>query len=148
MILLSQRNPAWAKVKLGKSNLTVHNYGCTTVGLSMLSDWYGMYTNPGKLAQKAIYTSGGLIIWKELEKFLPMKFVYRYYKRDDAKIKEILASKDGSCLLQVNDGKHWVVLVGYSRIKGYKIFDPWFGDAVYLSGRYPNITGFSELTRK
>ena len=95
------------------------------------------------------FTSSGLLLWKSItESELPFKFVYRYYTRDDVKIKKILASRDGAVALQVNNRKHWVALIGYSRIYGYKIADPYYGDIIYLNKRYPNITGYAEVTRK
>lgn len=147
MVILSQRNKGWGELFIGKSPLKIKDYGCALTSLSMLSDWYGDYKDPAWIAENLTFTKEGLIIWQSMNGKLPMNFVYRYYKRDDAKIKAILASKNGAVLLQVNYGKHWVVLVGYSRLQGFKIADPFYGDVVYLNKRYPNITGFLELTK-
>jgi len=114
-----------------------------------LSEWYGNYINPGKLVGKLKYTKTGLYYWKSGDDVLPFKFVYRYYRRDDKKIKEILYSKDNACILQVWNYKHWVLLVGYSRVYGYRVFDPLRGDIVYLNKRYGSgIQGFAEFQRK
>lgn len=148
MIKLSQRDPKWRYKKIGQSNLTIGNYGCLITDISMFSDWYGKYRDPAWMSKNLQFTQGGLLIWKSIDSSkLPMKFVYRYYTKNDAKIREILASRDGVCLLQVNSN-HWVALVGYSRLYGYRVADPFYGDVIYLNKRGYRITGFAELTRK
>jgi ABC-type bacteriocin/lantibiotic exporter with double-glycine peptidase domain len=148
MIILSQKNPLWRNVKIGKSNSAIADYGCVITSLSMLSEWYGKYKDPEWMAKNLSFTLEGLILWKSItESILPMKFVYRYYAKNDIKIKEILASKNSACILQVN-GNHWVVLIGYSKMFGYKVADPFYGDTTYLISRNYKITGFTELIRK
>jgi hypothetical protein len=149
MKLLSQRDNKWVNNRIGESPITVGGFGCLITSLSMFSDWYGKYRDPAWMAKNLKFTKDGLFLWPSMnDSELPFKFVYRYYKRDDKKIKEILNSKDNACVLQVNNGKHWVALVGYSRIYGYKIADPFYGDIIYINKHYPNITGFAEITRK
>lgn len=149
MKILSQRDPKWAFVNIGDSKLTVGGFGCLISVLSMFSSWYGKFLDPAFLAKHLKFTSSGLLLWQSITASeLPFRFVYRYYTKNDVKIKEILASKNGACALQVNNGKHWVALIGYSLIYGYKIADPYFGDIIYLNKRYPNITGYAEVTRK
>jgi hypothetical protein len=145
---LKQCDPAWKSVKLGLSDKTLCSAGCVTTCLSYLSQWYGQYVNPGKLAGMLIYTQDGLLNWKSIDPVLPFRFVWRYDQRDDAKIKQILFSKNEACILQVNNYKHWVAVIGYSRLYGFKIFDPYYGDVVYLKTRYKDINGFTEVTRK
>jgi len=148
MKTLSQKNPAWGYQKIGDSNATIASYGCLITSLSMLSDWYGKYKNPSWMAKNLKFTKDGLLYWNSITSSeLPMKFVYRYYSRDDKKIKEILYSKDNACILRVvlNHYQHWVVLLGYSRLYGYKIADPIDGKVKYL--KYP-ITGFAEVAKK
>jgi len=147
MKIISQRDPKWSGLKIGKSPLTIGMYGCALTSLSMLSDWYGDYKDPAWIAKNLEFTKEGLILWSSMNGKLPMNFVYRYYKRDDVKIKQVLASARGAVLLQVNNGKHWVVLVGYSRLQGFKIADPFYGDVVFLNKRYPNITGWVEVIK-
>ena len=113
----------------------------------MFSYWYGKYKDPAWMAKNLSF-SNDLLIWGSVTKSeLPMRFVYRYYKKDDNKIKEILKSRDGICVLQVNNN-HWVALVGFSNFFGYKVNDPFHGDTIYLKDRKYNITGFAEFTRK
>lgn len=148
MLYLSQRDPRWAYEKIGSSTATIGKYGCLITDISMFSSWYGKYRDPKWMARNLAFTRDGLLIWKSIDSSeLPMKFVYRYYTKNDTKIREILASRDGVCLLQVNYN-HWVALVGYSRLYGYRVADPYYGDVIYLSKRNYKITGFAELTRK
>jgi ABC-type bacteriocin/lantibiotic exporter with double-glycine peptidase domain len=147
--LLSQQDPAWGNLELGNSGLKMKNFGCVTTCLSAVSSWYGSYINPGKLVAKLKYTDTGLLYWKSVNGVLPFNFVYRYYRQDDVKIKSILMSENNCCLLQISNYKHWVLLVGYSKIYGYKILDPYYGDVIYMTKRYPKaIQGFTEFTRR
>jgi len=153
--IIGQCDSSWGSLHLGTSPKTLCSDGCVTTDLSVLSGWYGNYINPGKLVAKLKYTPAGLYYWQSGNGVLPFKFVYRYYdtycanvKVRDVKLLEILNSKDGACILQVNNYKHWVLLVGYSRIYGFKIFDPFYKEIVYLSKRYgKNIQGFAEFIR-
>jgi len=145
---LSQRDPKWGNEYIGKSKEKVKDYGCTITSVSMFSDWYGGYKDPAWMADHLSFTTDGKLYWNSIStSVLPMRFVYRFYYKDDKKIQEILKSKDGVCLLEVNRN-HWVALVGYSRIYGYRVHDPYYGDTIYLSKRNYKITGFTELTRK
>jgi len=145
---LSQRDPKWGNEYIGKSKAKIKDYGCTITSISMFSDWYGNYKNPEWMANHLSFTTDGKLYWNSVSTSeLPMRFVYRYYYKDDRKIQEILKSKDGVCLLEVNRN-HWVALVGYSRVYGYKVNDPWDGTTCYLSKRNYKITGLTELTKK
>ena len=156
MKLLSQKNPLWASVKLGQSNLTIGNYGCLITSISMALSWYvetfklGKWKDPEWMAKNLKFTMGGLFIWKSLDDSeLPIKFVYRYYSRNDAKCLEILKSTYNVCILRVvlNGYQHWVFLINNTK-KGFVIADPIDGKIRYLSEKYRTITGFAELTIK
>lgn len=149
MKILNQRNIAWGNDFIGKSKAKIKDYGCTITCLAMLSDWFGKFRDPEWMANNLQFNEKGQLLWNSItESELNFKFVWRFYARDDKKIQKILFSKDGAVLLQVNNESHWVVAVGYSRIYGYRIADPYYGDIIYLNKRYPNITGFAEVTRK
>ena len=150
--LQSQRDPKWAKVTMGQSNSTIGQYGCLITDISSLSSWYGKYSDPEWLAKNLKFTQGGLLFWNSItESVLPMKFVYRYYKRDDGIIKKALFSSNDCVILEVQWGgsKHWVTAINWSPIKGYRVADPWSGTYMYLNkSQFPTITGFAILTRK
>lgn len=148
MKFLSQRDPRWAEKKLGASSLTIGRYGCTTTCCSMLSDYFGCYTSPDQIAaHKDWYTPEGLVLWIRF-KFEKMKFTWRDYKRDDAKIKEALKDPNQAVILQVDNGSHWVVALSATWFgNSYMIADPWDGTKCDVIKRYKNITGAAFFQR-
>lgn len=146
-IPMSQRDSRWGHINIGSTPYKLYRYGCTITCLSMLSYWYGDWQRPDWIAKNLKYTNTGKVYWASMNDKLPMRFVYRYYRRDDNKIREILYSEDRACLLEVQDKSHWVVVIGYSKSKGFRIADPIDAEIVWLNRRYKNITGFAEVTR-
>lgn len=148
MLKLSQRDPRWAHTKIGKTNLTIGDWGCALTCVSMLSSYFGCYMSPDKLAQvPGLFTANGEIIWSMLEKVFAgkLKFVWRQYGRDDQKIRaSIGGSINTACLLQVNNKRHWVVATGIKGV-GYQCLDPIDGKSKLVLANYPNITGSCHL---
>lgn len=146
---LSQYDPAWGAAKLGQSTLTMAKYGCTTAGLSMLSDYFGGYVSPPELAHNVHnYTKDGLIIWESL-KFPTMKFDARERKLNKERIALYLKDPNKAVILNVNGGAHWVVglrktLIGDS----YVVLDPWGGVKVDVVKKYRNVVGAAYFSRK
>lgn len=149
MVYLSQRNPQWAGTKLGKSNLTVGRYGCTTTCISCLTDYFNCFSTPKELAEEDLkYTSSGLILWDSINKLPCMSFNERLYGRDDAKIMESLKDPDKACILQVNYGQHWILPLRKSLISNdYVCLDPWTGGKCLAVRDYHNITGMATFSR-
>ena len=149
MSYFSQRDPRWAKEKLGESQLTVGRFGCTTTALSMLSSYFGCLRLPSELAHDVHnYTKGGLVIWQNLT-FDKMKFAGREYQRNDEKIREYLKDSDKAVIFEVNDHSHWVVGVKPTLVgNDYVIVDPWDGLKKTLKKSYRNITGVAYFERK
>lgn len=151
MQILGQRDPRWAADKLGGSSLTVGRFGCTTTAIAMLSDYFKSFKNPGQIAHNVNnYTPGGLILWNNLNtQFEHMKFVWRDYHRDDAKIQDALRDPDKAVILQVNHGAHWVTGIRKTLFGGsYIVADPLFGDKCDAIERYGNITGAAFFASK
>ncbi len=141
----SQRDPRWANVRLGASNLFMGRYGCTTTCIADLSTYFGDNDNPAEVAQRLQYTTG-LIIWGSC-KFPHFHFERREFGRNDANIKAALRDPNRAVILQVQNGSHWVVATGNALLGGYKIADPWFGD-FSTTRRYGNsITGAAYFRR-
>ena len=130
LLLLSQKDYRWGEEFIGKSDSKLKNFGCTLTSISMLTHYLGDYKTPDWLARNLSFLKDK-IIWTSLNNRTCLKFVYRYYARDDKKIKEILDSKNNYCLLQVNNGIHWVLLIGYDDKRGFKFADPYFKDIAY-----------------
>ena len=150
MKILSQRDLKWAALKLGQSPLTVGRYGCTTTCISMLSDYFGSYKDPGELATKVLkYTNEGLILWSSVDAIPHMKFEKRLYGRNDDEIMNALKDPNKAIILQVNNGAHWVVALRKTILgKSYTVADPWSGDKCDVIKRYKNITGAAVFIRK
>lgn len=155
MQYLSQRDLRWASTKLGNSTLTVGRYGCTTVCISMLSDYFGSPMTPNQIANsKTWYTNDGLILWNMLS-FKKMKVerlangnVKRLFGRDDAEIKKSLDDPNKGVILQVNDGAHWILPIRKTWFTNdYHCVDPWTGKTCTAIGDYKNITGSAHFMR-
>lgn len=149
MKYLSQRDPAWAKIKIGKTNLPVGDWGCTLTDVSMFLSFFGCYMSPAELARfPGLFNPEGKIIWGMIEKATKgkVKFEWRAYTRDDKRIKASLDPKSPKTvvLLEVNNGKHWVAAIG-AQGGDYRCVDPIDGKARLVLSRYPNITGSAHL---
>lgn len=146
MKILSQRDPTWSKEKLGASTLTIGRYGCTTVAMSMLTDYFGKWVSPSQIAaHRDWYTPDGLVKWAAL-KMPAMSFEQRLFGRNDAEIMESLSDPEKGVILQV-ENYHWVLCLGKDVFGRYRIADPWFGDKALVT-RYKSITGSAHFTKK
>jgi GH25 family lysozyme M1 (1,4-beta-N-acetylmuramidase) len=144
MKILSQRDSSWANVKIGKSNETVGKSGCLITDNSMITHYIENYRDPAWMAKNLDFTDDGYLYWQSLVR-VKLDFVYRFYYRDDTKIKKAFADPDQFIVLQV-DNYHWIWLVGV--VGGYKIVDPYYGDIIYWNKRYKKITGFAILEKQ
>lgn len=148
MIKLSQRDSRWASTKIGYSSITVGRYGCTLTCISMLSDYFGCFLDPKRLASEILkFTKDGLILWGSVTSKIPcMEFEKRLYKRDDAEIDLSLKDPKKAVILQV-ELYHWVVALRKLPLGVYLIADPWTG-TVRLSTAYKNISGSAHFLKK
>lgn len=125
--------------------------GCTTTALTMLLEVAGYDLTPPEVEKKLNDVGGylwqnskptGLLIWSKIQKAFPkVKFVYRYYSYDNAKVKSIILQKKMPVLVEVRHPsgfKHWVLFIG-----DYKAIDP-LGGYIISTGKYP-LTGFAEI---
>lgn len=147
--VFSQRDPKWAKKKLGNSNLEFGLYGCAVTAMAMLCCYYGKDTDPGKLNDDLKEKDGfieGNIIWSAVHKVYPdIKFTsWKDYPLEPAPVNAISDRiKWGHpvvCWVDINPNQpgnqmHWVLLIG---IEGddFWLNDPWYGDQVLFSKRY------------
>lgn len=152
MIRLSQRDPKWANKKLGLSLLTIGRFGCTTTSISMLSDYFGQYLSPDKIANHGeFYTKEGLILWGKLS-FGNFKFLKRGYGQNDSDIQTYLKDPKKAVILEVNNEQHWVVAIKkqilFNITKSYIVADPWLGKDVDCKKTYHNITGYALFSKR
>lgn len=156
----SQRDPRWAKAKIGSTKLTIGDWGCTLTDVCTLLSWVGVVITPAQLARSpGLFTSAGLINWYVLEKATKgaIKFQRRIggrlpngrhvFKRDDAAIKNsILKSPKTVVIIEVNNGRHWVAGLGVTPDgRDYWVADPIDGKRKQCLKAYPNITGSAHL---
>lgn len=157
MIQLSQYDPRWAKVTLGKTYCTLAKYGCTTTGLSVISDYFGNFITPAVLAKELFYIEKdpkpeniGKIIWSSVPKVTNFRLVERQYKPNFESLNDILRypNPDWAVLLEVENGAHWVVATKkFPFMNEYFIIDP-LGGKKRTTFVYKNITGAAIFTRK
>ena len=144
-----QRSKEWGDNKLGQSNAKIKDYGCTVSSIVTLGAWYCSDYTPATGAKKWSFTGNGAIYWQSIsdDKDYPMNFKHRYYHYDKTKIKDILMSESDSVIVAVNGDSHWVAIVGHSNRKGFKCYDPFYNDYIYVFDRYTSISGFTHFTR-
>ena len=143
---LSQRDPIWANVHIGESNLTIGRFGCTIVSISMVTDRFNKWITPDSIATKQKFTKDGLILWTKLN--LPtVSFIKRGYGRNDVEIVEAIQNPDKAVILEV-ENFHWVLCIGKSLLGGYNIIDPWFGKPSTTRSYKDQVTGYAIFKRQ
>lgn len=125
MVIVSQRDPKWANVKLGTSTTTIGGYGCTITSLGYL-----VGLTPDKVNERMLavggYSNGNLVLWGKVQEAIGVT-CYRYTSYDNSKVAESITA-NGAVLGEVDasaiggTGKHWVVMIGNKKVQ-----DPWTG---------------------
>lgn len=148
MKYLSQRDPEWCNIKLGSSQLSVGRYGCTSTCLSMATDYFGCYMDPGSIARNTHnYTADGLIVWTNLN-FPCMKFVHRDYMEVPSTIMQYIRDPLKVVILNVNQGQHWVLAIGKTFFgSDWVVIDPWTGKKCNAKAVYHDVTGAAYFTK-
>lgn len=122
MNYLSQRDPRWKDLKLGYSDTTIGQFGCTITALSII---LGSTPDVVNLRIKAVngYAEGNLVIWAKLEEAFPGIKIKRVWSYDNAdvlaNVPNVLVEVDGK---PIGGYRHWVVFIGNK-----KMIDPWDG---------------------
>ena len=123
---ISQRDERWANIKLGTSNLTIGQAGCTITCIAILADLTPDDVN-NRLKVANGYANTNLIIWSKIKEAISwLEFEWRGYSYENTKVASAI-SKNGSCLVEVDGtpiggSKHWVLYIG-----NQKLIDPWDG---------------------
>lgn len=146
--IYSQRDWRWAWKKVGGVS-NFWNIGCTTVALTSLLFVAGYDLQPDQVEERLRkvggYTKDGLIIWAKIEKAFPkVKWVYRHYAYNNAKVKAYV-DRDIPVMVEVlvrgltgKTYRHWVLFLGDKMM-----MDPLSGKVV-STAKYPPI-GWSEI---
>lgn len=117
-----QRDKRWGSIKLGTSDTTISDFGCT---ITALSDILG--TTPDVVNERiktvSGFAQGNLVIWAKLEEAFPgikIKRVWSYDNADVLKnVPNVLVEVDGK---PIGGFRHWVVFIGNKKLN-----DPWLG---------------------
>lgn len=149
MQTLSQRDPKWGEITIGKSTSKIKDFGCTLVCLSMLAG-----TTPDVVNAFLTAVDGFLvdrIIWKKInETKLGLTFPEggRHYGYNDAEVYQAIQDY-GSVLVEVDyDGvvatpsdRHWVLYIG-----NHNLIDPWTG-TIRPTSSYPLVKGYAIIEK-
>jgi hypothetical protein len=151
MTYFSQRDPRWANVRIGNTRLRVGDWGCTLTGIASLLSFYGIAMTPGQVARyPGLFNARGEILWFNVTKLSKgkLKFVRRWYARNDREIKKSILDSPKTCvLIRVTVRGHWVVGIGVTPDgRDYWIMDTLDGKKKQLFKTYPNITGSAHMT--
>jgi len=142
-MIYGQRGAKWKNKKIGNSNSSIGDYGCTICCLAMLAG-----ITPDDVNTRLAGVNGYLvdkIIWAKVKQAIPwLEFEWRGYQYDNNKVKKAIAD-NGGCLVEVDfDGsiatprdRHWVLFIGNQRM-----CDPWTGRECSTS-KYKIKTGYS-----
>lgn len=144
MLTLSQRVPNGA-TKIGKTNRTLAEVGCTITCISMSSSYFGEYKTNNELASALRFTADAKILWASIgEVFKRFEFRWRFYSNDRQFISEAIKNPDKTVLLNVDNGGHWVLAIRRLYGDTYWVADPWSGTRKIYSG----VVGGAVLVRK
>lgn len=124
-----QMDPKWASAKLGTSNFTLAQQGCTITDVAMVLNYLGYKTNPALLNQQftenSLYDEDGNLLWFKLEDLYPVQYKHRRVfssktieKNLRNEILPIVKVK-----LAEGDFDHWVLIVGADG-EDFLVMDP------------------------
>lgn len=116
--MYSQRDSRWAGKRLGRSGLTMANWGCLVTAVAQALTVAGYNVDPGKLVDQlnAIggFTSGGALYWGKVTQLYP-QFVY---------------GGSGYKFVQgwLGNVRHWILIHNGS------VYEPFYGINTYPTG--------------
>jgi len=131
MQILSQLDSRWGSKRIGKTDVLIKDKGCTITCISMASDYFKCFQNPGWMAKYLQFTpnnsplGSAKIYWQSIGKVLCFRFKFRYYTYNEKSCIEALKNPRTVCLLEIKKS-HWVLAL--NKIPGgYWVADPWGG---------------------
>lgn len=160
MSYLCQRDPRWASYKIGYASFTAGQKGCAFTALLELwqsltglkitaKDYISYVTDVSLFTDRNHPIEPGLILWDRVCARLNKQFgtTIRYdgTESGNKRASQLAALKavGKGCLLQVNNGAHFVTLWGQVKgdAKELTCVDPWVGEKRPVFKTYHNITG-------
>lgn len=145
---MSQLDPRWSTLKIGKTFLTVGRWGCALTCVCMLTTYLALQKkNPALIVKpdvgvkKFSFDAGGRIVWQSVTQKVPgLIFVERAFKEDKKRIADAIAGPNKAVLLNVANGAHWVVAIAVAQ-NDYVIVDPLGGGVCMAKSKYHNVVG-------
>ena len=160
--LISQRDPRWADILLGRSGRTIGSHGCAIACLSMLGS-YSQHAEPDSLCtvNKMLLSVGGyysqnLLRWGIAHMLFPrLRYVGRIDiganrpARSDEMFEITNRLDHGQPVIvyvdtsQAEPGlqQHFVIATGFDPDRNaLTIHDPWHGDSGFIAPRYGRNT--------
>ena len=148
VVPLSQRDPAWASLRLGQSSYTIGGAGCAMVSACMEATLVRPDLRPDELnawlSANGGYTTGGLLYWAKVAEYVDgMDFVtYHKWHREPADMALVRAElAEGPAILQVDFhpggalNTHFVLALREHE-GDIEILDPWDGELKRLLAAY------------
>ena len=124
MKVLSQRDPKWAKIKLGKCGCTLGSHGCAVTCVAMLAG-----TTPDKVNAKKPFVGScmDIIDWAKAAKLFNLNY---------SPVRNKVVKYPCIAEVKLGKGQHFIVLDGKNQL------DPWTGKVTkgYKIVSYRNVT--------
>jgi len=152
--LYKQCDSKWANDKLGTGSLTICQAGCAmssyAMALNTLNETLsGTVINPGTLNTWLIknggYVDGNLLVWASADRLGKMKFNHYYtgYKSLSPSDLQSHVEKGDPVVVNVRDGSHWVLVIGYQNSTQFYVNDPGFSNTYYMYSDMGNFVVYS-----
>lgn len=127
MTFFQQRFQNYSDNRLGSSNLTIKQAGCTTCAIYTLNSLFGGNETPNQNNIDFRYLDGS-ILWGSVN-LSKLKFGWRAYNFNRNKIRLDVLNPFKGVLININmptvvGGKHWLVILSLGW-GGYNCYDPW-----------------------
>jgi len=143
-----QGDSKWGDVRLGNSDSTLAQQGCTISDVAMVLDYFGYETDPGalneELTQNEAYAEGGYLLWFKLEEMYSVEYEFKRVFSSGTIEKDL---ENGDLpILRVKFGEngyeHWVLIVGADG-NDFLIMDPLNKDRTLTSlGEYGKVYAY------
>lgn len=149
-----QNDPRWADERLGNSNFTLAEQGCTIADVAMVLRYLGNEIDPkllnAELTKNNAYTENGNLLWYKLEELYAVEYKFRRVffggtlENDLEKgILPIVRVKYGEKGLE-----HWVLVVGADE-NDFLIMDPLNkGKTLTRLGEYGKVYAYRAIVLK
>ena len=156
--LWSQKDPRWAKDKMGSSNITLEEEGCLVTITSVELNFLGIDTDPKKynaaLTNLHGYKSPNLMYWQMPAIMWPSKIAMKEYQWFNngtgwEPLAESIVASGRPVLAQVRSTpmQHWVLLLGKLNNLWYCL-DPLYGTVSALTDKYSRVYRIASYTRR